>query len=111
MGPHPATRDFSRKYVSYPFLGDKLGPPNLSNAQTPPGNDLVDIMHFPPALHQANRLCAIFFSVLHQPRMLGEIGLILKPINSWFSSAMAFHTLYLLCSYIVPFIFLHCIFL
>lgn len=56
---HPATRDVSSKSVLDQFLGGGLGPPYLSNAQTPPRNYLVD------SSHRANRLCWVFFSVLH----------------------------------------------
>lgn len=57
--PHPATRDVSSKSVLDQFLRGGLGPPYLSNAQTPPRSYLVD------SPHRANRLCWVFFSVLH----------------------------------------------
>ena len=89
MGPHPATRNLNNRFVSDPSLRDGLGPPNLSSARSRLGNDLVDCPHFPPALHQANRLCWVSSVLFIQLRMLGEMGLILKPISSWIFSARA----------------------
>lgn len=109
-GTSPAALDLSSETVLDSSLGDKLGPPDLNNAQTPLDNELVDNPHLPLALHQANKIFGKFSVFFIQPRMLGEMGLILRPISPWIFSVRTFHTWYLLSSCIIPFIFMHCIF-
>lgn len=57
--------------------------------------------HLRPFIRPTNFM-EFFLVLFSQSRMLGEMGQILF--------VRAFHILYLLCSCIVPFIFMHCIF-
>jgi len=76
--------DFSDRTISDPFLGDGLDPPDLSIVWPPPGSGTLDSPQFPPALLRANRLWWVSFI---QPRMIGEMGLLHRPMSTWIFSA------------------------
>jgi hypothetical protein len=59
---------------------------DLNIVRPPPGSGTVDSPRFPPALLRANRLCWVSFI---QPRMLGERGLLHRPMSTWIFSACA----------------------